>query len=81
MVKLTYYTWQSVTPSATLEAKGRDSTTGEAVTYFRAWYSRQDGQWYDEQAQGPTPDDAAVILADRIGQGIVRIYTEEQPED
>lgn len=73
MVKLTYYVWQSITHCATLEGMGRDSTTGETVTYYRAWY--------DADAQGATPDDAAVILADHIGQGIARIYTEEQPED
>lgn len=73
MVKLTYYVWQGITHSATLEAKGQDATTGEAVTYYRAWY--------DDNARSQTPDDAVVILADRIGQGIARIYTEEQPED
>lgn len=73
MIKLTYYTWQGITHSATLEGMGRDSTTGEAVTYCRSWY--------DDNARSQTPDDAAVILSDRIGQGIARIYTEEQPED
>lgn len=80
MVKLTYYIWQGITHCATLEGIGQDITTEQPVTYFRAWYSRQDGQGYDEYAQDSTPDDAAVILSDRIGQGIARIYTEEQPE-
>ena len=73
MVKLIYYVWQGVTHSATLDAIGQDTTTDDKVIYYRAWY--------DEQAQGSTPDDAAVILADKVGQGIVRIYIEERPED
>lgn len=73
MVKLIYYVWQGITHGATLEGIGQDTTTEQPVTYCRAWY--------DADAQGATPDDAAVILADRIGQGIARIYTEEQPED
>lgn len=81
MIKLTYYTWQGVTHSATLEGMGQDTTTEQPVTYYRAWYSRQDGQGYDDNARSQTPDDAAVILADKVGQGIVRIYTEEQPEE
>ncbi len=73
MIKLTYYTWHGIIHCSTLEGTGQDTTTEQPVTYYRAWYN--------DNARSATPDDAAVILADRIGQGIARIYTEEQPED
>lgn len=73
MIKLTYYVWQGITHSATLEGMGQDTTTEQPVTYCRSWY--------DDNARSSTPDDAAVILADKVGQGIARIYTEEKPED
>lgn len=72
MIKLDVYHHNNVIHCATVEGQGVNSDTGDSVTYYKSWYG--DNSFI-------MADGAAVILADQLGQGIARIYTEETPED